>query len=253
MISGARALQKAPEGGYLIDWIRSALGDPQDDGLVQVADSEVAVTVLRPEAVESDDIAITALDADGPIYAPSPAPDRVPSERHSPQTISYTAMHRFDACQYSYYVRYVLGLRDSSPVRGSDSVEFGVALHQALEGVIGGGDRGAVLGAVTRRHSLAQAQCERLKSAVDAFLASEVGVRALEGQQPRPRTGAASASGRHRSRGLDRSASRGTATRRWSSTTRQASRRSRVPLDSPATGCRPTAMHWVRFGPEPAR
>ncbi len=181
VISGARALQKAPEGGYLIDWIRSALGDPQDDGLVQVADSEVAVTVLRPEAGEPDDIAMTALDADAPIYAPSPPPDRAPSERHSPQTVSYTALHRFDACQFSYYVRYILGLRDSSPARDSDSAEFGVALHQALEGVIGGGDRGVVLAAVTRRHSLVQAQCERLKSAVDGFLASEVGVRALEG------------------------------------------------------------------------
>ena len=183
IISGARALEKDPGNDYLIDWIRSALEDPQADGLVQVAGCAVSVRVLRSEPCGQEDAPIETPDRGAPIFAPSPETPQVQAEGRSPGSISYTAMHRFEACPYAYYVRYVLGVRDPQPDQTSESAGFGVALHQALQGITGGQDRGTALEAVNGRHSLTQGQRQRLERAVDAFMGSEVAIRALSGQR----------------------------------------------------------------------
>ena len=180
-VSGAANLAKAPSDTMLIDWIRGALGDPQACGDVSLPGVTVAVKVMVPDdREESTPLAGEPPTERGPIYA---ARDRLIAEETEgetvrlPKAVSYSGLHLYDQCPYSYYTRSVLRLREFEEHPELSPAQFGSAVHAVLQSASSKDLAPRAVAAATMRYALDEASVERLERTAACFLTSELGRR----------------------------------------------------------------------------
>lgn len=180
-VSGAANLAKEPSDTMLVDWIRGALGDPQACSSVSLPGVTVAVKVILPIAEEeSAPPAGGATTERGPIYA---ARDRSTEEEpeaetiRSPKAVSYSGLHLYDQCPYSYYTRSVLRLREFEAHPELSPAQFGSAVHAVLQSASSDGLARGAVAAATMRYALDEASVGRLERTAASFLNSDLGRR----------------------------------------------------------------------------
>lgn len=205
LLTGTCGLDKEPGDGQLVDWVRGALGNPQESGTVELGGVDVGVEIVRvepkeaTEGTESDTqgtereagtlAAARALTevASAEVFADCPLPPQlVAPEAHArgaflPPTISYTQLHQFDACPFSYYVRSVMRLRSIEQQLGATN--FGSALHALLQQASPEGISPSVLDATCRRYRLDGSARARLVATAERFLGGEIARRAYAGER----------------------------------------------------------------------
>lgn len=186
-VSGAVNLEKPPSGALLIDWIRGALDDPQKDCAVSWPEVTVSVKVVRPVVEEelpapAEDLVIER----GPIYA---ARDDVASRQgesapaRQPKSVSYSGLHLYDQCPYSYYTRSVLRLREFEALPELSPAQFGSAVHAVLQSAGPSGPAEGAVAAATMKYSLDPPSVQRLERTVSDFFNSAVGLRVARCQR----------------------------------------------------------------------
>ena len=179
-VSGAANLVKPP-GDALIDWIRGALGDPQDDGAVVLPEVTVAVQVVRPEPVAVPTTpSIECAEEAAPVYFPLNRESVGEGDRPGtrvPRAVSYSGLHVYDQCPYSYYARSVLRLREFEAPTELSPAQFGSAVHSVLQSSTGGDPSACAIAAATVRYGLDETEVRRLERTVSGFLSSPLGER----------------------------------------------------------------------------
>lgn len=187
VVSGTCRLDKeAREGRLLIDWIREAVGESDEDGHASSIATPVAVTEVVAEPAEPAD----AEDAGGaspraPIFAlehfePESAPRRT---AEPPQSVSFSALSLHEKCPLSYHAVYTLHLSKFRRPGVRSSTEFGSAVHGVLQAADAQGVADGVVEAAVLRYELDGADTTRLRAAVAGFLGSKLGIRAYAGDR----------------------------------------------------------------------
>lgn len=183
VVSGACDIGKAPKPRFIIDWVRGVLGNPQVSRSIEVGGSRVEVTVA-PAATPDTCAEAEAAQGGGATFVPIDLPDPRLSEGTPPcpRSVSYSQVHLHEQCPFAYYVRYILGMRSVGGA-GQESVAFGSAVHAALQQAGARGVNDDLVGALARRYSLGGDAVARLRTAVDAFVASPTAARAFRAER----------------------------------------------------------------------
>lgn len=177
VLSAARDLSKEAGDGFLVDWVRQALGDPSESGTLGGDDWQAQVVLAKPAETAQDEHVDPV--AQGPMWvererAASAAPDAAPQV---PPTVSYSRLHQFEQCPYSYYTRSVLGLRPFEDPSSRGPRAFGSAVHAALQGLSAGTVPADVMESAAITHGLDVDARDRLERAVATFQGSELARR----------------------------------------------------------------------------
>jgi ATP-dependent exoDNAse (exonuclease V) beta subunit len=178
VLSGCSSLDKpADEGRGLIDWIREAVPEGENE-LVRVGESSVRVTTLRPEGEERvGHPEWEPMLPAGPIFAPVERDESVGEEPVAPDTISFSALRNFEECPLSFYGRHVLQLGVFKSSSDSPALRFGSAVHAMLQGSGLHRVPEEHEESIAVRNGLSKAERTELKETVSAFLGSKLAER----------------------------------------------------------------------------
>lgn len=174
-LSGCTTLGKpGEECGGLIDWVRTALDDAEP-GEIELGAVPVRVEHLYPEAQVDDATESKTLPREPGSFAPGTTAERPPEVvPRLPQTVSYSALHLFQACSLGFHARHVLRLGVLRRPKTSSATDFGSAVHAALQSAapeeIGQGRATAI----ASRFGLGAEDAERLVNILRRFSASEL-------------------------------------------------------------------------------
>lgn len=95
-----------------------------------------------------------------------------------PASLSYSALAQYQKCAHRFWVERVLraGSLADQPSGGADALDFGSAMHAALQLSVEAGERIAEerFTAIARYHRLDESQCTQLGQAVGRFLESDL-------------------------------------------------------------------------------
>jgi hypothetical protein len=95
--------------------------------------------------------------------------------------MSFTALDQYESCAYRFYAQRVLGAGAANRAAGAGPLDVGNAVHAALRllAILGAVDD-ARYEAISRRHGLDHNMRARVRSAVDAFVATPIAARARQ-------------------------------------------------------------------------
>jgi ATP-dependent exoDNAse (exonuclease V) beta subunit len=168
-----RAGKPAEQGRGLIDWVREGVGDAVA-GEVTVGGAPVIVSLVEPS---STIVSAPRAEADprGPLVAVPQEAERPIAPPPFPTSVSYSALHLGTQCPLSFFATYVLRLSPfSAPGDRPDALEFGSAVHEALQARVRSTLDARRLEAITRQHHLDPSEAERLTRAVEGFYETPV-------------------------------------------------------------------------------
>ncbi|MDP2233451.1 MAG: 3'-5' exonuclease, partial [Actinomycetota bacterium] len=144
VLSGAADLTKPPKEKTPLGWLRAAIGEFGDGGIVRVGEACASVRVVH---VEQEEVSAPR-DASARRAAPdttrtsvaradtSPEPVRTLSEdapRIPPPAVSYSGLRLLEECPYRYYLTRVLRLGAPPRAKGREALSLGSAVHAALQ------------------------------------------------------------------------------------------------------------------------
>ena len=179
-LSGTADLGKPP-GATLLDWIRCALDEPLHTDVIALPGVDVAVTVVVPC---SDSVSISppqeVAARPAPIYASRPAEEEERDDGPAirmPKTVSYSGLHVYDQCPYSFYARSVLRLREFEVPTELSPAQFGSAVHAVLQNSAEDAPALGAIAAAAVRYGLDDTAVQRLETTVAGFLSSALNQR----------------------------------------------------------------------------
>jgi ATP-dependent exoDNAse (exonuclease V) beta subunit len=156
-------------GAELEEWLSLSIVGPDD--LVDAASA--AVPKSGPAAAAALETPMSRLPHAGPIPPP--------------EEVSYTALALYERCPYRFFAERMLRVGSLDLPKAEDPLAFGSALHAALELIARGhvvdADR---LGRIADSQHLDPAAAERLRAAVAAVRASEIGPLIASGRPEVP-------------------------------------------------------------------
>lgn len=175
------------EVGLEVVWLQEGggEGEGEEEGAAERTAEEQAVDAQDARDAANAEEGAPAGDA----LAEPPVPPRLAaavgigqtSAPYTPSTVSYTQLHQFDTCPFSYYVRSVLGFR--TVTLESAATNFGSAVHALLQHASSQGIAEDAIEATVRRYDLDAAGRDRLTATVNGFLGGEIAKRAYAGQR----------------------------------------------------------------------
>ncbi len=178
-----------------VDASKPAEGKSDIDRLRRAACIDGAASEVEPEIELSDNtrIAVRVETVSLPETSGCEAPEvrsvtpprlvrRSPRrpEPFVPRDVSYTGLSVYAQCPYKFYATRVARLKTPRVHGGARPLDFGSAVHVALQGTTVVGPTHERLAAIARGHGLGREQVDRLDHAVQAYLGSET-ARAVQG------------------------------------------------------------------------
>jgi ATP-dependent exoDNAse (exonuclease V) beta subunit len=176
VLTGSTDLSKAPVGGSAVDRLRAAIADAGPAGVPGLAVTEVTAGD-EDRLAPAGDARLAASGSRRECGMPDPlAVLRAPDPIAPPVETSYTALALYERCGYRFFAERMLGVGSVDVVGGDDPRAIGSALHGALQTLAEGRavDK-ARLRALASAHGLEGEGVLRLKSAIEAFVASPAG------------------------------------------------------------------------------
>jgi ATP-dependent exoDNAse (exonuclease V) beta subunit len=175
VLTGAVDVERAGRAGVAADWVldaarRCAPGPDATIGLTIVGPDEVpAPTPLSPGPGRAATRGAGAETRSGVRIGQSRA---IPA----PREVSYTALALFERCSYRFFAERMLRVGSLVLPKADDPLEFGNALHAALELEARGESVGvADLTRLAAAHRLPEGSLDRLTRAVESLRASDAG------------------------------------------------------------------------------
>ncbi|MDP3631105.1 MAG: UvrD-helicase domain-containing protein [Actinomycetota bacterium] len=179
VLCGSADPTKEAKGSCALDVLRIAAGleGPIEDSEAVVSLGGKSSLTLSVVVAETPRSAVCEVPLE-PAYDPAAfAQDtRIARPRSTrPRTISYTGLADYKACPYRFYAGKIAGLRTPEVIRpGTRPLQFGSAVHAALQCAGGAMPPLEMLEATARAYALDEDGRARLESAVRAFADSTV-------------------------------------------------------------------------------
>jgi ATP-dependent helicase/nuclease subunit A len=176
LLSGAVEVGRPARAGVAADWVleaarRAAEGPDAAIALTVVGPDDIAQPVpLPPHRSRAAKTAIGEGEPQRPVRLAQPP--AIPA----PREVSYTALALFERCAYRFFAERMLRVGSLVLPKADDPLEFGNALHGALELEARGECVGAAdLARLVAAHRLPEGSLERLTRAVESLRRSGAG------------------------------------------------------------------------------
>ncbi len=176
ILSACVKADKPANGSSDIDRLRQAFGAPEPArslGPVIEAGEGAMVSVRLESATPPEAARCERPGSAAPAAMPvGPGATAPAVAEYAPRHISYTGLSVYKACPYKYYATRIARLRSPGLREDMSAVDFGSAVHTALQRAVESAPSRDRLEAIARASGLKTEHVDRLEAAVRAYLGS---------------------------------------------------------------------------------